>query len=143
MKGSAMLAVQACALALAVLVATPGVAQERALTADGQNFIMQRMERRNLQAFDRQAHRPMSHARVCSAAAQAGNASCHAHIVNDETGRPFATKPTWQKDTGCAKRTVADISAVADPNTGVAVFGPSGRGNRSAWLVFGGTSVFE
>jgi subtilase family serine protease len=50
-------------------------------------------------------------------------------------------KPTWQKDTGCAKRTVADVSAVADPNTGVAVFGPSGNGNRSAWLVFGGTSV--
>src|SRR6185312_4409057 len=48
-------------------------------------------------------------------------------------------KPTWQKDAGCARRTVADVSAVADPNTGVAVFGPSGRGNRSAWLVFGGT----
>ena len=50
-------------------------------------------------------------------------------------------KPTWQKDTGCSRRTVADVSAVADPNTGVAVFGPSGRRNRSAWLVFGGTSV--
>jgi subtilase family serine protease len=50
-------------------------------------------------------------------------------------------KPTWQKDAGCARRTVADVSAVADPNTGVAVFAPSGRGNRSAWLVFGGTSV--
>jgi subtilase family serine protease len=51
------------------------------------------------------------------------------------------TKPTWQKDTGCARRTVADVSAVADPNTGVAVYGPSGTRNRSAWLVFGGTSV--
>jgi subtilase family serine protease len=50
------------------------------------------------------------------------------------------TKPTWQTDTGCARRTVADVSAVADPNTGVAVFGPSSR-TRSAWLVFGGTSV--
>ena len=59
-------------LALAVLVATPGVAQERALTADGQNFIMQRMERQNIQAFDRQAHRPISHARVCSATAEVG-----------------------------------------------------------------------
>jgi hypothetical protein len=46
-----------------------------------------------------------------------------------------------QKDTGCARRTVADVPAVADPNTGVAVFGPSSRGNRSAWLVFGGTSI--
>ena len=91
MKGSAMFAFQACALALAVLAATPGVAQERALSQEGQNFIMQRMERQNIQAFDRQAHRPMSHARVCSAAAEAGNASCHAHVVHDETGRPFAT----------------------------------------------------
>jgi subtilase family serine protease len=49
-------------------------------------------------------------------------------------------KPTWQKDTGCSKRTVADVSAVADPNTGVAVYGPARR-NRSAWMVFGGTSV--
>jgi subtilase family serine protease len=32
------------------------------------------------------------------------------------------TKPSWQKDSGCAKRTVADVSAVADPNTGVAVY---------------------
>ncbi len=32
------------------------------------------------------------------------------------------TKPAWQHDTGCAKRTVADVSAVADPNTGVAVY---------------------
>jgi hypothetical protein len=34
----------------------------------------------------------------------------------------------------------ADVSAVADPNTGVAVYGP-GKGGRSGWLVFGGTSV--
>lgn len=49
-------------------------------------------------------------------------------------------KPSWQQDAGCAMRTVADVSAVADPNTGVAVYGPSRR-NRSAWMVFGGTSV--
>ncbi|HEX3762038.1 MAG TPA: S53 family peptidase [Kofleriaceae bacterium] len=49
-------------------------------------------------------------------------------------------KPAWQTDTGCANRTVADVSAVADPNTGVAVFGPS-SGKKSAFLVFGGTSV--
>jgi subtilase family serine protease len=34
----------------------------------------------------------------------------------------FEAKPAWQQDTGCAKRTVADVSAVADPNTGVAVY---------------------
>jgi subtilase family serine protease len=50
------------------------------------------------------------------------------------------TKPTWQKDLGCSRRTVADVSAVADPNTGVAVYGPASR-TRSGWLAFGGTSV--
>jgi len=50
------------------------------------------------------------------------------------------TKPSWQTDSGCAKRTVADVSAVADPNTGVAVYGPVTR-NSAGWLVFGGTSV--
>jgi hypothetical protein len=47
------------------------------------------------------------------------------------------TKPSWQKDTGCAGRTIADVSAVADPDTGVAVY-DSGRGG---WIVLGGTSV--
>jgi subtilase family serine protease len=49
-------------------------------------------------------------------------------------------KPTWQTDTGCSLRSVADVSAVADPNTGVAVYGPTTR-RASGWLVFGGTSV--
>lgn len=49
-------------------------------------------------------------------------------------------KPSWQADTGCARRTVADVAAIADPNTGVAVFAPSSS-TASAWLVFGGTSV--
>ncbi|MGH8917900.1 MAG: S53 family peptidase, partial [Actinomycetes bacterium] len=34
----------------------------------------------------------------------------------------YEAKPSWQADKGCAKRTVADVSAVADPNTGVAVY---------------------
>jgi hypothetical protein len=49
-------------------------------------------------------------------------------------------KPTWQNDGLCARRTVADVSAIADPNTGVAVYGPTTR-SRSGWMVFGGTSV--
>ena len=48
-------------------------------------------------------------------------------------------KPTWQTDPLCGRRMEADVSAVADPATGVAVYGPSRRG--SSWLVFGGTSV--
>jgi subtilase family serine protease len=49
-------------------------------------------------------------------------------------------KPTWQNDSLCGRRTVADVSAVANPSTGVAVYGPSTR-KRSGWMVFGGTSV--
>jgi len=49
-------------------------------------------------------------------------------------------KPSWQHDALCARRAVADVSAVADPNTGVAVFGPT-TARRSGWMVFGGTSV--
>ena len=44
-------------------------------------------------------------------------------------------KPSWQTDNGCGKRTIADVSAVADPNTGVAVY------NAGAWNVYGGTSA--
>ena len=50
------------------------------------------------------------------------------------------SKPSWQRDASCAMRTVADVSAVADPATGVAVYGPARR-TKSAWMVFGGTSV--
>jgi subtilase family serine protease len=51
----------------------------------------------------------------------------------------YDPKPSWQKDTGCAKRSVADVSAVADPNTGVSVYWTSKH--SGGWLVFGGTSV--
>jgi hypothetical protein len=47
----------------------------------------------------------------------------------------YVPKPTWQKDAGCSRRTVADVAAVADPNTGVRIFTAGG------WWVFGGTSV--
>ncbi|HEY0778130.1 MAG TPA: hypothetical protein VGD56_09210, partial [Gemmatirosa sp.] len=52
----------------------------------------------------------------------------------------YVAKPSWQHDTGCARRTVADVSAVADPNTGVAVY-DTYRVRPAGWLVFGGTSV--
>lgn len=50
-------------------------------------------------------------------------------------------KPLWQTDGSCANRMEADVSAVGDPATGVAVYGPTGQGPKSGWLVFGGTSV--
>jgi len=52
----------------------------------------------------------------------------------------YISKPSWQTDAGCTRRTVADVSAVADPNTGVAVY-DTYRLHPGGWLVFGGTSV--
>ncbi|WP_228564232.1 S53 family peptidase [Catenulispora rubra] len=54
-----------------------------------------------------------------------GGSGCSAYIA----------KPAWQHDTHCPNRTVADLSAVADPNTGVAVY------VEGSWGVFGGTSA--
>ncbi|MGP9021343.1 S53 family peptidase [Streptomyces sp. BR1] len=51
----------------------------------------------------------------------------------------YDAKPSWQTDSGCARRTVADVSAVADPATGVAVYDT--YGSDTGWEVFGGTSA--
>jgi len=53
----------------------------------------------------------------------------------------YVTKPTWQHDTGCTRRMGSDVAAVADPNTGVAVYDSYGSTGGANWLVFGGTSV--
>ena len=34
----------------------------------------------------------------------------------------YEPKPAWQKDSGCSRRTVADVSADADPNSGLGVY---------------------
>ena len=52
----------------------------------------------------------------------------------------YVPKPSWQTDTGCSRRTVADVAAVANPSTGVAVY-DTYRLHPGGWLVFGGTSV--
>ncbi len=51
----------------------------------------------------------------------------------------YEPKPSWQHDTGCANRTEDDVAAVADPNTGVAIY-DSGSA-VGGWTVVGGTSV--
>jgi subtilase family serine protease len=51
----------------------------------------------------------------------------------------YDAKPTWQTDASCSKRMVADVSAVADPATGVAVY--DSYGITAGWYTFGGTSV--
>ena len=51
----------------------------------------------------------------------------------------YETKPTWQTvTTSCSRRAEADVSAVADPATGVAVYQTYGA---SGWSVYGGTSA--
>ncbi len=47
-------------------------------------------------------------------------------------------KPSWQHDPGCAKRAIADVSAVADPASGVAMYDSFGS---AGWVKAGGTSI--
>ncbi|NEB03955.1 S53 family peptidase [Streptomyces sp. SID13726] len=51
----------------------------------------------------------------------------------------YDAKPSWQTDTGCTKRMIADVSAVADPATGVSVY--DSYGVTAGWYTFGGTSA--
>jgi hypothetical protein len=55
---------------------------------------------------------------------KSGGSSCSTHIA----------KPSYQSSTACSKRMTSDVSAVGDPNTGVAVY-------NSGWQVIGGTSA--
>lgn len=52
----------------------------------------------------------------------------------------FEPKPPWQHDRGCKYRTANDVSAVADPVTGVSVYDTYGA-NGNGWIIAGGTSV--
>ena len=60
---------------------------------------------------------------------QLGGSGCSAYVA----------KPSYQKDTGCSFRTEADVSAVADPNTGLAVY--DSYDGTGGWIVVGGTSA--
>jgi len=57
-----------------------------------------------------------------------------------DTGSGCSTqrKPKWQHDSGCTFRTTNDVSMVADPLTGVAMYDTYGRGG---WFEVGGTSA--
>ncbi|MDQ2679870.1 MAG: S53 family peptidase [Candidatus Eremiobacteraeota bacterium] len=52
----------------------------------------------------------------------------------------YEPKPAWQTDTGCTMRMTADVSAVADPVTGIAVYNTNNPGGLG-WGVVGGTSL--
>ena len=53
----------------------------------------------------------------------------------------YVAKPSWQTDASCVGRAVADVSAVADPSTGVAVYDSYGYKGQRGWFVVGGTSA--
>jgi N-acetylneuraminic acid mutarotase len=50
----------------------------------------------------------------------------------------YEPKPRWQHDRGCPMRTDNDVAAVADPDTGLAVFDTY---QMQGWSVVGGTSA--
>jgi subtilase family serine protease len=52
-------------------------------------------------------------------------------------------KPSWQSGSvlACTMRTMNDVAAIGDPETGVAVYDSYGKPRQTGWLVFGGTSV--
>jgi len=53
----------------------------------------------------------------------------------------YEPKPAWQLDSGCIRRTVADVAADADPSTGAAVYDSTPYGTRTGWFKVGGTSL--
>ena len=53
----------------------------------------------------------------------------------------YEAKPAWQTDSSCARRTIADVSADADPSTGASVYDSQGYQGRVGWFKVGGTSL--
>ncbi|NUR62408.1 MAG: peptidase S8 [Catenulispora sp.] len=51
----------------------------------------------------------------------------------------WVDKPAWQSDANCPGRMTSDVSAVADPETGLAVYTVSE--GAPGWIVVGGTSA--
>jgi subtilase family serine protease len=55
----------------------------------------------------------------------------------------YIPKPAWQHDNHCLMRTVADVSAVADPDTGLAIYDTFATSDYTStgWFQVGGTSL--
>jgi subtilase family serine protease len=94
------------------------------------------------------AEQPASYATVVAVGGtsltHASNARGWSETAWRDTGSgcsSYVVKPAWQTDKGCKMRSEADVSAIADPNTGVAVYDSFGGRGQTGWLVFGGTSV--
>jgi hypothetical protein len=76
----------------------------------------------------------------------ASNARGYAEIAwyDGGSGCSYQPKPPWQHDSGCATRTVTDVAADADPNTGPWIYDtyPAyDAGLLPGWNVIGGTSA--
>jgi subtilase family serine protease len=53
----------------------------------------------------------------------------------------YISRPSWQPSTFCSRRTVADVSADADPATGAAVYDSVTYQGQKGWFQVGGTSL--
>lgn len=53
----------------------------------------------------------------------------------------YEPKPVWQTDARCSGRTVADVSAVADPATGMSIYTTTSQRGQKGWFTVGGTSL--
>jgi len=53
----------------------------------------------------------------------------------------YEAKPTWQMDGKCIRRTVVDVAADANPNTGASVYDSFGYQGHRGWFKVGGTSL--
>jgi subtilase family serine protease len=53
----------------------------------------------------------------------------------------YVAKPSWQTDTGCSTRTVADVAFDADSNTGVATYDSTQSHGFVGWQIAAGTSI--
>lgn len=53
----------------------------------------------------------------------------------------FEAKPVWQHDKKCVMRSIADVSADSDPDTGAAIYDSYANSGRSGWFTVGGTSL--
>ncbi len=58
-----------------------------------------------------------------------------------EAALPLQTSLSNWSGTGCARRAVADVAAVADPNTGAAVYTSTPYSGQTGWFQVGGTSL--
>jgi subtilase family serine protease len=53
----------------------------------------------------------------------------------------YEPKQSWQTDAGCARRTIVDVAADADPSTGASVYDSAGYYGQVGWFQVGGTSL--